>query len=98
MTMHPADERIDELVSRSRRTETRLTQLLKHLGISPTTTQIQWIPVEGQENCPGTLRVPTPNVSLKELLATIPETVPTGSYIPVWHESTALCALLVTHP
>lgn len=57
----------DELLARTRRIETRLTQLLIAAGID---TQVQRPVFDAQQ---GRLRVPSIHSSLKEITASIPE-------------------------
>lgn len=64
----------DEIVDRIRRIETRFTKYLEFQGFDTQTARAQWVG--------GAVRVPSPAISLRDVLAAIPQTH-SGVMVPV---------------
>lgn len=76
------DQRDKEVRDRVRRIETRLTKLLRHLGLDEQGSMPEWN--DSQEN----VQVPSTAVALKDVIAAIPDG---EAHVAVRHKGVLLC-------
>lgn len=90
------DDKMDEVHQRTRRIETQLHRVSEHLGMASKGEVPEWKEWDydnGNEYIPvGRIDVPTPSVSLKDLLAAVPTHILAGPprAIGVWHDGRRL--------
>jgi len=88
--MRPTIEQMtQEVHERTRRIETQLYRVAEAIGLSPPGSKPVWTPYR--------VDIPTPSVSLKDILAVIPESVLDGPArtIGIWIADTRLTSINV---
>ncbi len=68
----PMEAAVREILSRSRRTETRLTAFMGAMGVGTPSQHPQFYPEE--PGLPPRMEIPSPHTSLKDIVDRIPET------------------------
>lgn len=87
MSLKTETEKLDEVVERTRRIETRLTKFMEQEGFDTQVARAAWL-----NN--GTVTVPSLAISLKEILAIIPEGH--EGAVPIMHKGQRVAVLMVT--
>lgn len=86
----PLEAKIQEVVDRSRRIETRLTKYLEEQGFNTQGRKPLWREVEGI----GRLDIPAMGCSIDDCLTAIPPTYPKGDEVLVYHNGKFIMALI----
>jgi len=84
----PNEYSMKEVVDRCRRMETRLTKFLESQGFDTQVKRATW-------KDDRTITVPSPSVSLKEVMTTIPSTWPPEDGIRVEHKGETIAWVFV---